>query len=121
MLNKVFPVICWLDNFCNDLDHLYSGIGLPVQQVIQGVGANEERIFKKKLKPNGLKELDDILQGALPLGRVCRVEDSPGVGKTTMGLQFPRKGALAGENPMRVILIETHQETFDVAKSQKYP
>jgi circadian clock protein KaiC len=72
---------------------------------------------KSALVPTGLHGLDVILQGGLPKGRTYLVEGSPGVGKTTLGIQFLLEGVRIGERVMLVSLIETPDELFDVAKS----
>jgi circadian clock protein KaiC len=72
---------------------------------------------KSALVATGLRGLDVILQGGLPKGRAYLVEGSPGVGKTTLGIQFLLEGVRTGERVMLVSLIETADELFDVAKS----
>ena len=74
-------------------------------------------VSKAGLTTTGLQGLDAILQGGLPKGRAYLVEGSPGVGKTTLGLQFLLEGARAGERVMLASLIETPEEIHDVAKS----
>jgi circadian clock protein KaiC len=61
--------------------------------------------------------LDIILQGGLPKGRTYLVEGAPGVGKTTLGMQFLLEGVRTGERVMLVSLIESRDELLDVAKS----
>jgi len=65
----------------------------------------------------GLPGLDSILHGGLPKGRIYLVRGSPGVGKTTLGLQFLLEGVRTAERVMLVSLIETRDEILDVAKS----
>lgn len=61
--------------------------------------------------------MDAILNGGLPEGRAFLVEGSPGVGKTTLGLQYLLEGVRTGEKVMLVSLIETYEEIVDVAES----
>jgi circadian clock protein KaiC len=72
---------------------------------------------KTKFAQTGIPGLDTLLGGGLPRGRAYLVEGVPGVGKTTLGLQFLLEGVRAGERAMMVSLIETRDELFDVAKS----
>ena len=45
----------------------------------------------------GVAGLDKILGGGLPLGQLYLVDGSPGVGKTTIAVQFLMEGVRAGE------------------------
>jgi circadian clock protein KaiC len=72
---------------------------------------------RSNLAATGLFGLDIILQGGLPRGRTYLIEGSPGVGKTTLGIQFLLEGVRTGERVMLVSLIETREELFDMAKS----
>lgn len=65
----------------------------------------------------GIKGLDDILGGGLPENHLYLVEGSPGAGKTTLGLQFLRKGVEAGEKGLYITLSETANELKTVAAS----
>src|SRR6218665_2694048 len=65
----------------------------------------------------GIEGLDRILQGGLPRNRFYLVQGDPGVGKTTLGLQFLLQGLQEGERGLYVTLSETNQELQGVAAS----
>jgi circadian clock protein KaiC len=65
----------------------------------------------------GLPGLDNILCGGLPAGHLYLVDGSPGVGKTTLALQFLREGVRRGERCLYVTLSETKDELETVAES----
>jgi circadian clock protein KaiC len=65
----------------------------------------------------GVDGLDHILVGGLPRNRVYLVQGDPGVGKTTLGLQFLMEGVRRGETAMYITLSETAEELQAVAKS----
>jgi circadian clock protein KaiC len=66
---------------------------------------------------SGIAGLDDILRGGFPAGRILLVEGDPGVGKTTLALQFLLEGAKRGEPSVYVTLSETREELLQVAAS----
>jgi circadian clock protein KaiC len=61
--------------------------------------------------------LDDVLGGGLPPNRVYLVEGDPGVGKTTLALQYLIEGVKQGERCLYVTLSETTEELRAVAFS----
>ena len=61
--------------------------------------------------------MDDILRGGFPAGRLVLIEGDPGVGKTTLALQFLLEGARRGERGVYVTLSETTEELESVAAS----
>jgi circadian clock protein KaiC len=65
----------------------------------------------------GIAGLDDVLNGGLPSGRMYLVKGEPGVGKTTLSLQFLREGVRLGERVLYITLSETEQELQQVAAS----
>ena len=65
----------------------------------------------------GIPGLDDILGGGLPSKHLYLIEGSPGSGKTTLGLQFLRRGAQDGEKGLYITLSETATELRTVAAS----
>jgi len=72
---------------------------------------------RPSLAGSGVAGLDDILRGGLPRGHVYLVEGDPGVGKTTLSLQFLLEGRRAGERTIYVTLSETKAELETVAAS----
>lgn len=67
--------------------------------------------------PTGIKGLDHILLGGFPRKRVYLVQGDPGVGKTTLGLQFLLEGQRNGEKGLYITLSESAEELAAVAKS----
>jgi circadian clock protein KaiC len=65
----------------------------------------------------GVAGLDIILGGGLPKGRMYLVQGDPGVGKTTLALQFLLEGRRRGERGLYVTLGETRAELDEVASS----
>ena len=67
--------------------------------------------------PTGIAGLDNILLGGLPAGYLYLLEGTPGVGKTTLALQFLLEGVQRGERCLYVTLSETKSELDAVALS----
>jgi circadian clock protein KaiC len=65
----------------------------------------------------GIPGLDDILGGGLPEHRLYLVRGNPGVGKTTLALQFLLAGVPLGERVLYITLSETEAEIRQVAAS----
>jgi circadian clock protein KaiC len=65
----------------------------------------------------GIRGLDDILGGGLPRHRLYLIQGEPGVGKTTLALQFLLEGVAQGEKALYITLSETHDELMQVAQS----
>ena len=65
----------------------------------------------------GVPGLDNILGGGLPRNHLYLLEGDPGVGKTTLALQFLRQGAKEGESGLYITLSETKEELEGVASS----
>ena len=61
--------------------------------------------------------LNTILGGGFPRDRIYLVQGSPGVGKTTLALQFLLQGAREGEAGLYITLSETTDELYGVARS----
>ncbi len=75
-----------------------------------------------KIKPKprcttGTEGLDDILGGGLPKNRIYLIQGDPGVGKTTVAMQFLLEGARLGEDGLYITLSETKEELESVAES----
>jgi circadian clock protein KaiC len=66
---------------------------------------------------SGVRGLDEILGGGLPRACLYLVEGTPGVGKTTLALQFLLEGLRQGERCLYVTLSETRRELETVARS----
>ncbi|MEZ0386887.1 MAG: ATPase domain-containing protein, partial [Verrucomicrobium sp.] len=65
----------------------------------------------------GVEGLDNILNGGLPRNRLYLIKGDPGVGKTTLAIQFLLQGAKQGEKGLYITLSETSQEIMGVANS----
>src|ERR1051326_8335991 len=68
----------------------------------------------------GIAGLDDILCGGLPRNRLYLVQGDPGVGKTTLALQFLLEGLRLGEPGLYITLSETAEELQAVAHSHDW-
>lgn len=71
--------------------------------------------------PTGIAGLDEILRGGLPENRLYLLLGNPGVGKTTIALQYLLEGARRGEAGLYIALSETRDEIFSVARSHNWP
>jgi circadian clock protein KaiC len=67
--------------------------------------------------PTGIAGLDEILKGGLPENRLYLLRGSPGVGKTTVALQYLLQGVERGESTLYIALSETRGEILSVARS----
>lgn len=65
----------------------------------------------------GVDGLDEILNGGLPKHRLYLIKGDPGVGKTTLGMQFLMRGQSVGEESLYITLSETREELDTVARS----
>ncbi len=68
----------------------------------------------------GLHGLDEITDGGLPRNRLYLVQGTPGVGKTTLALQFLQEGARHGEKGLYITLSETKEELEGIAQSHDW-
>ena len=67
--------------------------------------------------PTGVPGLDVILKGGLTAHRLYLLKGEPGVGKTTLALQFLLEGVKRKEGSLYITLSETRAEIEDVAQS----
>ncbi|HEY0792063.1 MAG TPA: ATPase domain-containing protein, partial [Chthoniobacterales bacterium] len=67
--------------------------------------------------PTGVPGLDQILQGGLPLRRLYLIQGEPGVGKTTLALQFLLEGDRLGKSGLYITLSESRDELLEVVQS----
>jgi circadian clock protein KaiC len=58
----------------------------------------------------GIEELDDMLNGGIPKGRVVLISGSSGTGKTTLGMQFIYNGVKKFKEPGIFITLEQGKE-----------
>jgi circadian clock protein KaiC len=72
---------------------------------------------KGTLVSTGVAGLDNILCGGLPAHRLYLIQGEPGVGKTTVALQYLLEGVRSGERVLYVTLSETKEELAAVAHS----
>jgi circadian clock protein KaiC len=70
-----------------------------------------------RLCVTGVEGMDHVLGGGLPPHRMYLLEGDPGVGKTTLALQFLRQGVRDGEPGLYITLSETRDELKAVANS----
>jgi circadian clock protein KaiC len=68
----------------------------------------------------GIEGLDHLLLGGFPRNHVYLLQGDPGVGKTTLGLQFLLEGVRHGEGALYLTLSETRKELEAVARSHNW-
>ena len=69
---------------------------------------------------SGVPGLDDVLGGGWPSNSIYLVAGTPGVGKTTVAIQFLLEGKRRGEHCLYVTLSETMRELTAVAASHAW-
>jgi circadian clock protein KaiC len=75
---------------------------------------------KDGVAATGIEGLDHILLGGFPRNHVYLLQGDPGVGKTTLGLQFLLEGVHSGETALYITLSETKDELQAVAESHHW-
>ena len=75
---------------------------------------------KNEVAATGIEGLDYVLLGGFPRNHVYLLQGDPGVGKTTLGLQFLIEGARHGEKGLYITLSETRKELEAVAVSHHW-
>lgn len=83
----------------------------------QGPEGREGALLSSEVISTGVEGLDEILRGGLPGRLPYLVEGSCGAGKTTLALQFARRGVEAGEKVVYISLVEPPEELARVARS----
>jgi circadian clock protein KaiC len=74
-------------------------------------------VIAEGLSPTGIEGLDHVLNGGLPANRLYLVQGKPGVGKTTLAVQFLLEGVRNKEPGLYITLSETREEIQGVARS----
>jgi circadian clock protein KaiC len=80
-----------------------------------------ENPARERASSTGIAGLDEILRGGFPENRLYLLLGSPGVGKTTLALQYLLEGARVGETGLYIALSETRDEILSVARSHGWP
>ncbi len=80
----------------------------------------ELEMGKSEVASTGIEGFDHILLGGFPRNHVYLLQGDPGVGKTTLALQFLLEGVRQGETALYITLSETAAELQAVAKSHKW-
>lgn len=68
----------------------------------------------------GVRGMDEILGGGLLRGRCYLISGAPGVGKTTLGLQFLLEGVRAGERSLYLGLDVNRNDLLDIGRSHRW-
>jgi circadian clock protein KaiC len=79
--------------------------------------SNTTPVVTSQRAATGIPGLDTILGGGFPCHHLYLVQGDPGVGKTTLSMQFLREGALHGEKGLFITLSEGKAELHAVAAS----
>jgi len=72
---------------------------------------------ERPVASSGVPGLDEVLEGGYPRDRLFLIQGDPGVGKTTLALQFLLEGQRLGERGLYITLAETRDELESVAIS----
>src|SRR5689334_17047333 len=68
----------------------------------------------------GIEGLEHVLRGGLPAGRLYLIYGDPGVGKTTLALQYLLDGTRRGQKCLYIALSESREELHEVANSHHW-
>jgi len=79
-----------------------------------------QAVNSQTIAATGIDGLDHLLLGGFPRNRVYLLQGDPGVGKTTLGLQFLLEGVRNGETTLYITLSETRDELQAVARSHNW-
>src|ERR1043165_5021979 len=79
-----------------------------------------EVVKSEAVAATGIEGLDHILLGGFPRAHVYLLQGDPGVGKTTLGLQFLLEGVRNSETAMYITLSETRAELLAVGHSHHW-
>jgi KaiC/GvpD/RAD55 family RecA-like ATPase len=71
----------------------------------------------KKLVNTGISGLDELLGGGLPEGSVIVISGPPGVGKSTIAMQYINYGAINGESGIYLSIENNTSDVIEYAKS----
>lgn len=77
----------------------------------------EDAGWRQDRAATGIQGLDELLMGGLPRRKLYLVEGTPGVGKTTLAMQFAMRGAADGERVLYVLMSENEAESIEIANS----
>lgn len=91
--------------------------GITVYPRIRTPDENEEYTFSSARATTGLPELDEMIDGGLPVGTATMVAGGAGTGKTLMGLHFINAGVAQGEPGVIVTFQENPAQLRQIAKS----
>ena len=75
----------------------------------------DQRVVRRTA--TGIGGLDDVLCGGFVTDRMYLIEGTPGVGKTTLSMQFLMEGVRRGERTLYVTLSETRDELQAISDS----
>src|SRR5919109_2982140 len=95
-------------------DRLYRSPQLAGFLLLSPQRAGCEVVKNEAIAATGIEGLDHILLGGFPRNHVYLLQGDPGVGKTTLGLQFLLEGVRNGETALYITLSETRDELLAV-------
>ena len=106
-----------IDDLLPELDRLTPVTPIPLPDILDlSADFDVSPSFPERAEI-GVPGLDTILCGGVPRAETYLVQGGPGTGKTTLGLQFLRAGADAGEATLYVTLSQTRRSLTTIARS----